>query len=319
MAAKDNRELVHREAVQKANDLTLQYLTASNGVVPPKRARRFIEKARRGTVLLKQTDLQFLGEAQETLDYISFPDRLLRAADHGVALPEGARTRPSFDQVNITTELYRGEALVEMAAFEDNLAGQTLATQIENALAAKAGEEMEEYLINSDTAHLTDVEYKKQDGLLKLATSNLVNAGGANINDEWLTKTRQALPEQYQETPGMKMHSSRNVWYNWRSYFKNRIGEMADKALTRGDDVPHDGQSLVKIPYWPEDYGGADTTAVLYMDPKNVAVRIHRQLKINVVPDYRAENIIYVVTLRYGWEYREEDRVVKLYNVAISK
>jgi hypothetical protein len=319
MGATDNRELVQRQAVQKANDLTLTYLTAENAVVPPKRARRFVEKMRRGTVLMKKTDLQFLGEAQETIDFIAFPDRLLRDAQHGVALPEGARTRPDFSQVDITTELYRGEMLVEMSVFEDNLAGQALATQIENALSKKAGEEMEEYLINSDTGSLTDPEYAKQDGLLKLATSNVVDAGGANINDEWLTKVRQALPEQYQETPRMMNWTARNVWYNWRSYFKNRLGEMADKALTRGDEVPHEGQSLMKVPYWPEDYGGADTTAVLYMDPKNVAVRIHRKLKINVVPDYRAETIVYVISLRYGWQYREEDRIVKLINVAISK
>ena len=318
MAATDNRELV-RTPVQKANDLTLTYLTAQGAVVPPKRAKRFIIKARRGTVLMRRTDLQFLGEAQETLDFMAMPDRILRDANHGEALPEGARTRPAFSQVDISTELYRGEVLVQESVFEDNLVGPRLANTIESEIAKKCGEEMEEYLINSDTAHATDLEYKKQDGILKLATSNVVDAGGSTINDEWLTKLRQTLPEQYQETPGMMCWSARNVWYNWRSYFKNRLGELADQALTRGDDVPHEGKSLMKVPYWPEDYGGADTTAVLYMDPKNVAVRIHRRLKIRVVEVPRDENVVFVVSLRYGWKYREEDRVVKLENVAISK
>jgi hypothetical protein len=318
MGATDNRDLV-RTPIQKANDLTLTYLTSQGAIVPAKRAKRFFIKARRGTVLMSKTNLEFLAEAQETLDFMAMSDRILRDAQHGQALPEGVRTRPSFSQVDITTELYRGEVLIQEAAFEDNLEGPALANKIQDQIAQKCGEEMEEFLINSDTAHATDPEYKKQDGILKLATSNIVDAAGANINDEWLTKVRQALPEQYPETPAYKNWSARDVWYNWRSYFKNRIGEMADQALTRGDDVPHDGKSLMQVPYWPTNYGGADTTAVLYMDPKNVAVRVHRRLKITLVPVPRDENVVFVVSVRFGWEYREEDKVVKLINVAISR
>lgn len=318
MADVDNSKHV-RSAVQKAEDFTHAYLVAQDQTMPPARAKEFVVVARKKPVFMKMVDLKFQKEPTARIDFIDFPDRMMRAAEHGVALPEGARTRPSFDKTEISTELYRGEVLVDEAVFEDNLTGPAYDRLVRNVIAEKWGEEMDEYMINGDTTS-ADPEYAKQNGVLKATTSYLVNAGSTTITDDWLTKTRQKLPLKYSgNKPKMRMFTSPNVVENWNSWFKNLISDEATRLIKQGGTVPNAGKTLIEDGYWPEDYGGANTSAVIYADPKNWAVRVHRKMRIAVEDNKRSENVVFIVSSRVGWKWRREAEAVKLYGVAVDK
>jgi len=314
----DNSKHV-RSAIQKAEDFTYAYLVAQDQTMPPARAREFVILARKKPAFMKMADVKFQKEPTARVDFIDFPDRMMRDADHGVALPEGARTRPTFYNTEISTQLYRGEVLVDEAVFEDNLTGQAYDRLVRNVIAEKWGEEMDEFMINGDTTS-SDPEYAKQNGVLKATSTYTVNAGSTTITDDWLTKTRQKLPLRYSgNKPKMKMFTSPNVVENWNSWFKNLISDQAVNLIQRGGTVPNGGSTLVEDAYWPEDYGGANTSAVIYCDPKNWAVRVHRKMRIAVEDNKRAESIVFIVSSRVGWKWRREPEVVKLYGVNVDK
>jgi hypothetical protein len=307
-----------RTPVQKANDFTLSYLTSNNGLMPPKKAKEFIKLAIVNAVLLPMTDSQFMREQEEKLNKFGFSDQILHAGTAGVALPSGDRVRPDLSEVSITTQKYMGEVLIEEEVFEDNLGEKRLGAKIKAAIAEKVGPEVELALIKGDTAS-ADPFLAKQDGILKQATSHTVNAGGATLTLPWLKDSKRALPLQYpRDDRKRKFFTSPNAWEDYAEWWEQRVGEEADNHAKNYVAANARGSELIQVPQMPEDYSAPDTSAVLYMDPKNVRVGIHRKMKLRVAPDVRADSVVFVVSMRVGFKFKYEDEVVKLYNVGVT-
>ena len=108
----------------------------------------------------------------------------------------------------------------------------------------------------------------------------------------------------------------RKVTWDWQA--EKFIGDEAANHAKNYVAANARGSELIQVPQMPEDYSAPDTSAVLYMDPKNVRVGIHRKMKLRVAPDVRADSVVFVVSMRVGFKFKHEDEVVKLYNVGVT-
>ncbi|NIO75597.1 MAG: phage major capsid protein [Armatimonadetes bacterium] len=307
-----------RSPIQKANEFTTTVLTNGKGDMLPSKADQFFQIAIVNPVLMSQVDVQLMREPEMQVPKMGWTDQILQPATEGQALGSGAQARPDLSYVSITTQKYMGEVPVTNEVFEDNVEAAGLANTLERRIAEKVGQEMEIALIKGDTSSLNPF-LAKQDGILVQATSNTVNNSGATLDMDGLKDAKRALPLQYpRDARTRKFYTSVDAWEDYAEWWEERIGDSADKHATDYVAAPARGTEVVQVPLWPQDYGGANTTAVLFMEPKNVLVRIHRAVKVKVIPDERADSVVFLVSLRYGFKYLHEDAVVKLYNVGIS-
>ena len=315
MSVKDNAE--HLTTVQKA-EFTLAYLTAQGGYMLPKQAKKFIQLMIKKAKIMPQMNVYGLTEPKEKLHKIKFGSRVLKAGTEGQALPVGDRVRPDLSETELDTQMFKCEVLVEDEVFEDNIEQAGLRNTIMQMLGEAISRDVEWIIINGDTTSGTPA-LAKLDGILKQATSHTVDAGNATIDKDLLVQTRKNLPHEYKDDPRkMRFWTSPNVEEDFASEVGDRATPLGDKYF---DEHPGPRQKLtplVGVPEWPEDYGAANTSAVLFLDPKNVHVGIHSKIRLRVTEDVQAGNVIIVGKIRFDVKYANEDAVVKLYDVSVT-
>jgi hypothetical protein len=312
---KDNAE--HLTPVRKA-EWSLDYLMTNSGYLLPAQAKKFIRLLIKKSVAMGSMNVYGMASPKQKLNKIRFGGRVLKPGQPGQALPSGDRSRPDLSETELDSVMFKCEVVIEDEVFEDNIEQQALRNTIMQMLGQAIARDMEWIIINGDTAS-ADATLAKLDGILKQAVSHTVDAGAGAITKDLLVKTRKALPHEYKVDPRqMRFWTSVNVEEDFSATVADRATPLGDKYF---DEWPGPRQKLTPvmgIPEWPEDYGGANTSAILFLDPKNVHVGIHSKIRLRVTEDVQAGTVIVVGKIRFDVKYENEDAVVKAYNVAIA-
>jgi len=180
-------------------------------------------------------------------------------------------------------------------------------------LGEKVSGDLEDALINGDTASADDW-LAVQDGLLKLAVTNVVPAGTVSLSGDILRDLIQAMPEEFDDQAGLRFYTNRKARSDYRSTVRTRATMLGDNIITgsAGEELGYDGVPLTKVPRFPNDLGGGtNETNVLYMDPKNAVYGFQR--KVTLDTEFRISEQIWaiVITLRSAIQYEHEPAVAK--------
>lgn len=305
----DNRDLLAKA------DLILSDLQSDGGYLQEEQARKFLKIAIDESVLMSMSTVETLKSHTKKLDKIGLTSPMLVPGYEGTALPEADRTKPEIRDVELTTSEFKGEIRLTDQTLEDNIEGGNLRTTIMNMIGERVGLDMEDIVVNADTASAT-ARYSLFDGLRKLATSNVVAAGGGSpvaLGKSTLRDTLKQLPSQYmRDKRAMKFLTSINAEITYRDGLSDRATAMGDQFLAEDRRAAYNGIEIVPVPVFPENLGsGTNETQVIFANPKNFRVGIWRQVKIETDRDIRRGVMFVVVTVRFGFQYEEEEAVVK--------
>lgn len=298
-------------------DLALADLTANGGVLDIEHQDAFFRKIIDEPTFINQVRQQQMNAPQMKIPKIGFGSRVLRPAPNtgsGGAQDNGSNTRwleaakrakPDFSQVNLETSEYIAEIHLHDDLLEDNIEREAMADTITTLLAERVALDLEELLVNGDTAS-GDEYLATLNGVIKMSSANVVDADGDPVSINVFNEAKKAMPTRYRRNLStLRYLTSMDVESNYRVQVASRGTALGDATLLGNNALPVLGTPLQGVAVMPE-------TTALYLDPKNVIFGIQRNVRIEKDRDIRARSWIIVMTMRIGFAIEEVDATVKV-------
>lgn len=307
-------------------DMALSDL-ATAGLMLPEQSNNFIKILMQDTAFLDDVRLINMSRPKMTVNKLSLSSRALRVANQGnISSPlsgeEGTRALARADRTKVTTskvELDTYEVIAEVnlpyEVLEDNIEGGAIdntrfqQTVLEE-LAKRIRIDIEDVMLNGDTASL-DTFLAERDGVLKLATSNIVNNSGAALDAVTFNEMVQALPDKFKRVMNRyKFYTSHNKRLQYMMQVAQRQTGLGDAVLIGGD-----GQNFA--PFGVPLVGAAAMPSgqALFIDPSNILFGVQRNMRMEFDRDTRERVLIIVFTMRFDFTLEQEDMVVKAINI----
>ena len=309
--------LSNRTILEKA-DLALADLTAGGGILKPAQAQKFMRLLIKESVLMKMATVIPMASPKQQISKIKFGRRILRPGQEATALALADRAKPDLSSVELDAQLFKAEVRLSDEVLEDSIERGELRQTIMEMMAEAISRDMEEVLINGDTVS-ADPFLAVMDGILKQATSNVVDAAGAPISKTLLQSMLKTLPSEHlRDKKAMRFMTSVDADLDYRNTLADRATVAGDRLLESDTPVLHGGVPVQPVPLFPENLGvGNDQTVIVLCNPKNIHVGIWRQIRLESDRDISEGTLKIVATLRFDVKYAEEPGVAKSINVQL--
>ena len=303
--------------LQKA-DLAISDLTSGGGLLKLAQAQKFMRLLIKDAPLMGMATVVPMASPKQEVGGIRLGQRVLRPCQDATALADSDRVRPDLTKVELDAKLFKGEIRLSDEVLEDNIERGELRQTLMELLAGAVRRDMEEVIINGDTAS-ADPFLARMDGLLKQAKSNVVDAGGAKFGRDVLRDMLKAMPSEYlRDKKTLRYLSSVDSELDYRNELAERATGAGDRFLETDAPVMFSGVPVTAVPLCPESLGeGKDQTAALLCDPKNIHVGIWRNIRIETARDISEGTLRIVVTLRFDAKFMDEAGVTKAVNVSV--
>mgnify|MGYP000870092754 FL=1 len=307
----------NRTLLEKA-DLALADLTAGGGVLLPAQAQKFMRLLIKQSVLMQMATVVPMASPKHQIAKIKFGSRILRRGTEATALPVADRARPDMSHLELDAQLVKAEVHLSDEVLEDSIERGELRQTMMEMIADAISRDMEEVLVSGDTAS-ADPFLATMDGVLKQATSHVVDAAAAPISKDLLRDLVKTLPSEYlRDKSAMRYLTSVDADLDYRNTLAERATAVGDKFLEGDAPVLYSGVPVQPIPLFPENLGaGSDQTVILLCNPKNIHVGIWRQIRIESARDISEGTLKIVATLRFDVKFAEETGVAKAINVQL--
>jgi HK97 family phage major capsid protein len=187
--------LDNRTILEKA-DLALADLTAGGGMLQPAQAQKFIRILIAESVILKQGTVVPMKSPKQLIEKIRFAGRILRPGSEATALPPGDRVKPDLGKVELDAQLFKAEVRLNNEVLEDSIERGALRQTIMQLIGEAIARDMDEVIIAGDTAS-GDAFLAKLDGILKQATSNVVDAALQTTNKSIFRDMLKSIPSEF--------------------------------------------------------------------------------------------------------------------------
>ncbi len=311
-ATEDNRTYLEKA------DFALSELTSGSGVLVAAQAKQFMKIMIHQAVLLKECRVEPMRSPSELVEKTVFSGRILQADNDGESLAVGDRSKPSNTKVQLDAKPYKAEVRLTYGTLEDNIEGESLADTIKNMMAEAIVRDWEDAMINGDTSSTTPF-YALQNGILKQATTNVVDSGVIPIARSQLKAALKTLPNEFLPNKReMRFYTSTDAEIDYRDTLADRATVAGDRYVLEDTPALYAGVPLVGIPKFPDNLnagGGSNETAVIFTHPKNIHVGIWRSIMIERDRDISAGVVRFVARLRMAVKYDHEPAVVKIIKV----
>lgn len=311
---------MNTQELARRADLALAEITAGGGKLDPEHQNKFYQKVIDAPTIFRDVRTLQMNGPEMKVPKIGFGSRVLRAApntgtggwqDAGTNtrhLLAADRSKPDFGLVNMATSEFMAEIHLHDDLLEDNIEKDDLVDTIMSLLAERVALDLEELLISGDSAS-ADAYLASQDGVLKLLTTNVVDASAAPVSSAIFNNMQKAMPTKYRRNANaMRFYTSMNVESDYRLAVSSRGTDLGDAILTGNTPLPVLGTPLKSVALLPEANG-------LLLNPQNILFGVQRNIRIERERDIRARSWIIVLTMRVAIQIEEETAAVKLINL----
>lgn len=310
--------------LQKA-DLALAELTSTGntattgGKLLPETAQKFMRILIDESKLLKLATVVPMKSEKAEIPKIRFASRILRAGQEATALSQADRSKPNLSNVELDSKLFKAEVRLPDEVLEDNIEKDQFKATIMQLMGEAISRDMDEIAVQGDTTS-TDPFLAQFNGILKAATSNVVDAAGAPLTKAVLRDMLKAMPKPFIRNKDLlRFLTSIDAKIDLTDHLGNRQTSAGDSLTFDGGQCKYQGVVVDDVPLFPENLGiGLNYTNAVLTDPKNVTAGIWRQIKMETDKDVSAGVVIIVATLRFDVKYAEETAVVKGINVKVA-
>jgi len=315
--------------LQKA-DWAIGDLTANSGLLNPEQANAFIRKLLIQPTLLAQARRVVMNAPTRKINKIQFASRILKAgytAGLSRTLDDTAnreRSKVTTEQIELNTKEVIAEVRLPYEVIEDNLergniglsrdgggaSSGGIVSTIMDLIAERAALDLEELAILGDTGS-ADPYLALTDGYLARFTSNVVDAGGANISRTIMKNGSKTMPTQYRrQRSQMRHYLSTEQEIEYRDTLANRETSFGDGQHQSVSTVWAAGTPVEGVGLMPGAQG-------LLTHPLNLIFGIQRQIHIESDKDIQAREYIIVLTARVDMQVEEELAGVKYANLGV--
>lgn len=309
--------LPNMSLLQKA-DLALADLS-SGGKLQPETAQQFMRILIDESKLLKMAYFHAMKSDKTEIPKIRMANRILRAGQEATALSVADRSKPSLSNVELDAKLFKAEVRIPDEVLEDNIEKDQLKGTIMQLMGEAISRDMDEIAVQGDTTS-ADVFLAQFNGILKAATSNVVDAATVSLNKSILRDLLKTMPKPFIRNKDLlRFLTSIDAKIDLTDNLGNRQTAAGDSLTFDGGQCKYQGVPVEDVPLFPENLGvGTNCTNVILTDPKNVVVGMRRDIKMATDMDISAGVVVIVATLRFDVKYAEETAVVKGINVKVA-
>jgi HK97 family phage major capsid protein len=297
----------NRTIVEKA-DIAVSNLISTGGYLNPIQANTFIRLLIDQPTLINEIRVVPMNAPTMEINKIGFATRILKKAPAaGTALGATDRSKPTTEQVTLSTTEVIAEVHIPYDVLEDNIERGRLEDTIMAMITERASLDLEELLIQGDTT-LSDTYLKLKNGMLKAATSHVVDysATAPGISKRIFKAGVKAMPNKYMRNrTQMRFYVSPDAETEYADSLANRETTLGDTKILNWTPNYAYGVPVKPAALMPDD-------KALFTYPKNMILGVQRQIMIETDRDIRARVLIVVVTLRIDIKYETEDAVVKI-------
>lgn len=308
------------DQLAKRADLALAGLVAGGGELAPENQTKFFRQVIDAPTIFREVRNVNMKASTMKVSKIGFGSRVLAVAPNtgsGGAQDDGSNTRhlaaalraaPNFSMVDLNTKEYIAEIHLHDDLLEDNIEQADMKDTIMALLAERVALDLEELLLAGDTASL-DPYLASQDGLMKLLTSNVVDAAAAPVSSTVFNTMKKAMPTRYRRNLNtMRFYTAMDQESDYRLLVSQRGTVLGDAVLTGNTPLPVLGVPMKGVALMPAANG-------LLINPKNILFGLQRNIRIEYERDIRARTWIVVLTMRVAIQVEEETAAVKLINL----
>lgn len=319
------------QSLLRKADLAIADLQSNGGDLQPEEGQSFIRKLIKSPTLLKQIRVVEMTSPQRIINKIGFGTRILRKGTQGTALTQNQRSKPTTEQVTLTTAEQIAEVRIPYDVMEDNIERATAANNeasntgpgglrstIIDLIGERAALDLEELGLLADPSYTNggdadDQAYLAQTtGYLKNADANgnVVDMANAGISKAMFKAGVKAMPDQYlRNKAAMKHFVSVDQEIEWRDTLADRGTAMGDSAVTSDEPRRAFGSSVEAVMLMPDTKG-------LFTNPMNLIFGIQRQVSLEFDKDITTRTYIIVLTCRVAFQIEEDEAIVHYKNIA---
>jgi HK97 family phage major capsid protein len=300
--------MTNSQIIDKA-DLAVSDLTGDGGYLNPIQANRFIRMLIDQPTLVNQVRVVPMNAPTMEINKIGFTSRILKVApSSGTALAQNNRSKPTTEQVSLTTSEIMAEVHLPYDVIEDNIERGVLEDTVMAMITERASTDLEELLIQGNTSTGADAFMQLKDGVLAQATSHVVDfqdSGDRTVTKNIFKWGIKAMPNKYMRNRAkMRFYVSPDTETEYVDSITNRETNYGDAKIQRWTPSYAYG-----VPVYPAAL--MPNTNYILCDPKNIILGIQRQIMIETDRDIRARVLIIVLTMRIDIVFEEEDAIVK--------
>lgn len=309
----------NQSIIEKAA-MTLSDLS-SGGLMNTKQFNTFYRKMiDEPTILRDARNIPMTPDSMK-IEKIGFGQRILRGATEGLALTDAQRSKPQTSTITLNAKEVIAEVNITYDTLENNIEQGGLQNTIMDMLSARVALDLEELIINGDTAS-ADAYLAVLNGMRKKATSHIVDVNGTEeLAQKHFARAINALPNKYFRNPNdYRFYTSFSNELKWKDAVTARQTALGDAA--------HQGQlptaygvgvkGIAMLQDYDLDGVGAGTVMGsdgFLVNPKNIIVGFSRNIRVEVDKDIRERKFIIVLTAKLDVQYEEEDAVVKIQKI----
>ena len=312
----------------------------NGGLLNPEQSARFLDYMFDSTVIGKVARTVRMKADTTEIDRIGVGTKLMKLATEGDNT--GANAAVTFSKISLTTKKLRMDWELSTESLEDNIEGPDLEDHIARMMATQAGNDIEDVVLNGNTALTDDALYKSFNGVVKKAKTygRVVDAGGAAVSRAVFNSALKALPRKYkQRRTDLRFLAGSNLIQDF--LYANSIGtnmtipQDIASSVIRGEVQPLSGPAgyvapyafgipIVEVPLLPEtqsgDYSGATGSHgdIHLSFPNNVVIGIKRDVTVYRFFWPRKDSLEYTMYTRVGVQIEQADAWVVVKNVKVA-
>jgi len=312
----------------------------NGGLLNPEQSARFLDYMFDATVIGKVARTVRMKADTTEIDRIGVGEKLMKLATEGDDTSSNAAV--TFSKISLTTKKLRLDWELSTESLEDNIEGPDLEDHIARMLATQAGNDIEDVILNGNTALTSDALYKAFNGVVKKSKTygHVVDAGGAAISRAVFNSALKALPRKYkQRRTDLRFLAGSNLiqdyLYSTSQNIQNVNPQDIASGIIRGDVAPLGGPAgyvapyafgipIVEVPLLPEtqtgDYSAATGSHgdVHLTFPNNVVIGVKRDVTVYRFFWPRKDSIEYTMYTRVGVQIEQADAWVVVKNVKVA-
>jgi len=311
----------------------------NGGLLNPEQSARFLDYMFDATVIGKVARTVRMRADTTEIDRMSVGERLMTLATEGDNT--GANAAVTFSKISLTTKKLRLDWELSTESLEDNIEGADLEDHIARMMATQAGNDIEDLVLNGDTASGTTF-LTAFDGVVKKAKTSgrVVDAAGAEVSRAVFNSALKAMPRKYkQRRNDLRFLAGSNLIQDF--LYKNSITagtanpEDIASSVIRGQQVALGGPAgfvapfafgipIVEVPLLPETQTGTHSGAsgshgdIHLTFPNNVVIGIKRDVTVYRFFWPKKDSIEYTMFTRVGTQIEQADCWVVVKNVKVA-
>jgi len=310
------------------------------GLLNPEQSARFLDYMFDATVIGKVARTVRMRADTTEIDRIGVGEKLMKLASE--AENTGTNSAVQFSKISLTTKKLRLDWELSTESLEDNIEGADLEDHIARLMATQAGNDLEDVVLNGNTALSSDNLYKAFDGIVKIAKTNgrVVAGAGASVSRDIFNKALKAMPRKYkQRRPDLRFLAGSNLiqdyLYSTSQNIQNVNPQDIASSIIRGDQGGLGGPAgyvapfafgipIVEVPLLKETQTGSYATPtgehgdVHLTFPNNVVIGIKRDVTVYRFFWPKKDSIEYTMYTRVGTQIEQADAWVVVKDVKVA-